>query len=95
MEFDTIKCNVVRFGESKNRLYQCKLGDVVLNRVNWEKDLGIIINMNLHQNYHIKEKVHRILGLLTTLKRVFVYMDEGCSPHKTYSRMQWYGFHTK
>lgn len=32
MEFNTNKISIVRFGESKYRpLYQCKLGDAILN----------------------------------------------------------------
>lgn len=57
MEFDTIKCNVVRFGESKNRpLHQYKLGDKMLNIVDRKKDLRMIINRNLSPKDYIDEK---------------------------------------
>lgn len=77
MEFNTNKCHVVRFGESRNRpLFQYKLGDAVLDTADREKDLGIIINRNLNPNDHINEKVHKMLGLIANMKRAFVYVDE-------------------
>ena len=77
MEFNTNKCHVVRFGESRNRpLFQYKLGDAVLDTADREKDLGIIINKSLNPNDHINEKVHKMLGLIANMKRAFLYVDE-------------------
>ena len=77
--FNLHKCKVLSFGMQatiKRKYVMLSSGeDHQLNRVEEEKDLGVLFNTNLKFSNHIKEIVHKANRLLGIIKRTFSYLE--------------------
>ena len=68
LKFNASKCKVLTVTRRKTPVtHEYHLGDVILQRVQEEKDLGVTISSNLSWDLHVKRivlKANRMLGLL-------------------------------
>ena len=94
MEFNSKKCHVVRFGDSKNRpIHPYRLGEEALDTSTREKDLGVIFNNKLTPEDHINDKANKMMNLIANMRRAFLFVDEDMvkknhnSNHKTEPRI--------
>ena len=70
MKFNASKCKVLTVTWTKTPVAQeYYLGNVYLQRVQEEKDLGVTISCNLSQDSHITCIVHKANRMLDLLKR--------------------------
>jgi hypothetical protein len=70
MKFNALKCKVLTITRKKSPVTtQCHLGDTNLQRVQQEKDLGIMITSNLSWDAHIFSVVNKANKMLGLLKR--------------------------
>ena len=77
MEFNSKKCHVVRFGDSKNRpIHPYRLGEEALDTSTREKDLGVIFNNKLTPEDHINDKANKMMNLIANMRRAFLFVDE-------------------
>ena len=75
-----------------------------IERVEQEKDLGIVLDKNLSFNEHVNQKVRKANSLLGLIKKSFVYMDEKvlvklykaiARPHLEYCNQVWHPYMKK
>ena len=52
------------------------LGDQELEHVFEEKDLGVVIDMDLNFEEHISPKIKKANGIMGLIRRTFCYLDE-------------------
>ena len=68
LKFNASKCKVFTVTRRKSAvIHEYHLGDVILERVQEEKDLGVSISSNLSWDLHVRRivlKANRMLGLL-------------------------------
>lgn len=70
MEFNTNKCHLVRFGESKQKpFYQYKA-------MQFQRKVLGKIRRSLSANYDINEKAHKMPKLIADMKTAFMYEVE-------------------
>ena len=74
MKLNTAKCKVVSYGRETIE-YGYKIGNLVIERVEHMKDLGITFDSELKFDYHIKEKVNKANSMLGIIKRNFGSMS--------------------
>jgi len=76
MEFNTNKCSVIHMGNSQKRNRTTyKLGEEELQKVDKEKDLGIIITKNLDPGEHIANIVRKAYAFWANIRLALNYMD--------------------
>ena len=76
MEFNIKKCSIMEFGRSKNRIIGTyKLGDEEVKKVEYEKDLGVVITNNMSPDKHINKVIGETYSLIRSIKVAFAYMD--------------------
>lgn len=77
MEFNVKKCSVMEFGKSKNRISGIyNLGDKEVKKVEFEKDLGVVITNDMTPDKQINKIIGETYNLLRSIKVAFAYMDE-------------------
>ena len=77
MEFNVKKCSVMEFGKSKNRISEIyNLGDKEVKKVEFEKDLGVVITNAMTPDKQINKIIGETYNLLRSIKVAFAYMDE-------------------
>ena len=76
MEFNVKKCSVMEFGKSKNKISGIyNLGDKEVKKVEFEKDLGVVIT-NMTPDKQMNKIIGETYNLLRSIKVAFAYMDE-------------------
>ena len=77
MEFNVKKSSVMEFGKSKNRISGIyNLGDKEVKKVEFEKDLGVVITNYMTPDKQINKIIGETYNLLRSIKVAFAYMDE-------------------
>ena len=67
----------MEFGKSRNRIEGVnKLGDEELKKVEFEKDLGVLITINMSPDKHVNKIVGETYNLIRSIKEAFSYIDE-------------------
>ena len=69
------KCKVVSYGRTIKWDSHYKIDDVVLEKLDKIKDLGVIFDTKLRFNYHINEKVNKTYSILGIIKRNFNFFS--------------------
>ena len=77
IKFNVKKCSVMEFGKSKNRISGIyNLGDKEVKKVEFEKDLGVVITNYMTPDKQINKIIGETYNLLRSIKVAFAYMDE-------------------
>ena len=74
LRFNAKKCKVMHLGRS-NPEYEYKMGDVVLESVDDEKDLGVRIDNELKFDLHIESQVNKANRILGLIRRSFDILE--------------------
>ena len=74
LRFNAKKCKVMHLGK-KNKGYDYKMGDVVLETIHDEKDLGVRIDDQLKFDKHIEQQVKTANKILGLIRRSFDHLD--------------------
>ena len=100
LKFNTKKCHVLTMGKFSNIRYTHRytLDNAELEHVFEEKDLGVIMDMELNFQEHICTKVKKANGIMGLIRRTFAYLDESLfkklyvtfvRPHIEYAQSVW------
>ena len=103
LKFHPVKCKVLSIGKSRNdivRHYKMEgdHGDVQLDNVEFEKDIGVTIDNKLSFEQHISEKVNSANSLMGVIRRTYEHLDEEnfcllfkafVRPHIEYANSVW------
>lgn len=73
--FHPDKCKVLELGKKNRTSYDYKMGDIPLEHVNSEKDLGITIDSELKFRQHIDIKTKKANQIMGIIRRTFDYLD--------------------
>ena len=78
LRFNADKCHVLTLGKFENilRTHRYKIGEVELEHVSDEKDLGVLIDEDLSFEEHISTKVRKANQIMGLIRRSFTYLDE-------------------
>ncbi|XP_069128902.1 uncharacterized protein [Argopecten irradians] len=101
LKFHPNKCMVLQVkGSPNNRTYRLanQTGDVVLEKITNEKDLGVTVDTNLDFRTHIQNSISKANSVLGIIKRAFTFLDEPMfkqlfkalvRPHLEYAASAW------
>ena len=100
LRFNTGKCHVLTMGKFHNIQYthRYSLNDKELEHVFEEKDLGVIIDMELSFEEHMASKIKKANGIMGLIRRTFSYLDPATfktlyttfvRPHLEYAQPVW------
>ena len=100
LKFNIKKCHVLSMGKFSNIKYTHRycLGQEEVEHVFEEKDLGVIIDMNLNFQEHISTKIKKANGIMGLIRRTFCYLDTELfkklyttfvRPHLEYAQSVW------
>ena len=100
LRFNTDKCHVITLGKFNNIQYthRYSLYDAELDHVFEEKDLGVVIDMELTFDEHITSKVKKANGIMGLIRRSFSFLDPETfkrlytsfvRPHLEYAQPVW------
>ena len=100
LKFNIKKCHVLSVGKFSNTQYthRYSLGQEELEHVFEEKDLGVIIEMDLNFQEHISTKIKKANGIMGLIRRTFCYLDAELfkklyttfvRPHLEYAQSVW------
>ena len=100
LRFNANKCHVLTLGKFENILHthRYKIGEVELEHVSDEKDLGVLIDEDLSFEEHISTKVRKANQIMGLIRRSFTYLDEKSfvklytalvRPHLEYAQSVW------
>ena len=84
LNFHPDKCKVITFGPMENiwKAYSYNMrsteGNVVLEHIEEEKDLGIIFQENLSFDSHIHQRIKKANSMMGLIRRVFSFLDAKC-----------------
>ena len=81
LKFHPDKCEIMRLSSTKSNKFKNIQGNYImnettLNKVDKEKDLGIIFDTELSFEEHINTKVKKANSLVGMIRRAFVYLDK-------------------
>ena len=81
LKFHPDKCEIMRLSSTKSNKFKNIQGNYImdettLNKVDKEKDLGIIFDTELSFEEHINTKVKKANSLVGMIRRTFVYLDK-------------------
>ena len=76
LSFHPDKCKVLTFGKFGNvpNAYPYQIGGQVLDRIDVEKDLGVLVDDKLSFEEHILTKVKKSQSMMGLIRRVFVHL---------------------
>ena len=79
LKFNVSKCTTLHIGKRNPCIdyYVDLFGDESLSVTEFEKDLGVIFDRNLHFDFHINSCINRANKLLGMIRRSFEFMDVG------------------
>ena len=100
LKFNTSKCHVLTLGKLENIMYTHRylLYEDELEHVFQEKDLGVIVDMELTFEEHISAKVNKANAIMGLIRRSFKFLDCGMfrklyttfvRPHIEYAQSVW------
>ena len=100
LKFNTDKCHVLTLGKLDNTKYTHRytLYKDELDHVFEEKDLGVIIDMELTFEEHMSSKIKKANGIMGLIRRTFSYLDSTTfkklytsfvRPHLEYAQPVW------
>ena len=100
LRFNTDKCHVLTLGKLENIEYTKRymIGDMELEHVFEEKDLGIMVDADLSFDEHICTKVNKANQIMGLIRRSFVNLDNKSfiklytalvRPHLEYGQRVW------
>ena len=100
LRFHPDKCHVLTLGKFDNirHAHQYTLGDVVLEHVFSEKDLGVTFDSELTFEEHILNQVNKANSIVGLIRRSFVYLTPSLfrqlfiafvRPHLEYAQVVW------
>ena len=100
LRFNIKKCHVLSMGKFGNiqHTHRYCLGQEELEHVFEEKDLGVIIDMNLSFQEHISTKINKANSIMGLIRRTFCYLDAELfkklyttfvRPHLEYAQSVW------
>lgn len=98
LRFNASKCKVLHIG-ANNPKHEYRMGDVVIETSECEKDLGVYVDSNLNFRGHVEQKVDTADKILRMIKRAYVYLDGDSvkklfialvRPHLEYCHAAWY-----
>ena len=100
LRFNTNKCHVLTLGKLENiqHTHRYTLYDDELDHVFEEKDLGVIIDMDLNFEEHMSSKIGKANGIMGLIRRTFSYLDQTTfkkiytsfvRPHLEYAQPVW------
>ena len=100
LRFNTDKCHVLTLGKIENiqHTFRYTLYDKELDHVFEEKDLGVIIDMDLNFEEHMSSKIGKANGIMGLIRRTFSYLDpitfkklytSFVRPHLEYAQPVW------
>ena len=75
LNFNAKKCKVMHVGH-KNEKFTYHMGDICLESVNEEKDLGVVIDDKLKFDAHTEKQVNKANRQLAIIRRSFVNLDK-------------------
>jgi len=78
LKLNISKCNVVSFGRSVDKSYMYSISDnnqnILLDRKDSFKDLGVVIDEKLTYRDHMHDKINKAYAMLGIIKRNFNYL---------------------
>ena len=79
LKFNTSKCKVLRFGQTDTKPYAMLNIDICqmqeLKFIHEEKDLGVIIDLNLKFSSHFVNQVEKANRLMGLIRRSYSFLD--------------------
>lgn len=75
LNFNAKKCKVMHLGRS-NHLYEYGMGEVTLESITEEKDLGVWVDNKLSFNSHMEKQVNKANRQLGLIRRSFDFLDK-------------------
>ena len=97
IKFNLEKCHILTFGKPKH-IAPYRLGNRVLDRVQLEKDLGVILDSNLSFESHMSTKISKANQIVGLIRRSFSFLDADLfrrlfiafvRPHLEYAHPVW------
>jgi len=88
MRFNKSKCRALYLGRN-NRMYQCRLGDDLLERSSAEKDLGVLVDNRLAMSQKCVLLAKKFNGILECIKRGMASRSREMILTLYWSRLTW------
>ena len=80
LKFHPHKCKVMTVGKAQNYSYRYHMKEeekeVNLHHVEFEKDIGLVVDRKLNFEKHISEKVNKANSIVGLIRRTYEYLDE-------------------
>ena len=76
LEFHPDKCVSLSINNKEGSNRTCRMKDIELKQVKYEKDIGVIIYNQLKIENHMNEKIKKANNMMELIRRSFVHLDE-------------------